>query len=91
MITLKQIKAYVEGYGRLYYDLIVGLPLHQKEQVDYRLYKCKDDCGITKQCIVCGCDFPGKAFVAKSCNPERFPDFMNSRDWEVYKKNNNIV
>jgi hypothetical protein len=34
---------------------------------------------------------PGKLYVKESCNGgERFPDLMGAKDWEEYKKKNNI-
>jgi len=91
MPTLKQIKQYVEGYSRMYYNMFLGLPKHQKEQIEYRMFKCKDDCAKQGSCIKCGCDYPGKIFVSETCNESRFPDFMNSSDWEQYKIDNNIT
>lgn len=91
MPTLQQIKNYISGYGRMYYHKLIGLPQHQREQVEYRMFKCKDDCAKQGQCIKCGCEFPGKVFVSKTCNVDRFPDFMNSSDWAQFKIDNNIT
>ena len=42
-------------------------------------------------CEKCGCDYPGKLYVNKSCNNgERFPDLMSAKEWEEFKKQNNI-
>ena len=49
------------------------------------------DCLKSRQCIYCGCSVPGKLYVSKSCNGgERFPDMMDSEEWEKYKKEKNI-
>ena len=89
--NLTNIKNFLQGYSRLYYDKYVGLPLYQKEQIDYRLNKCKDDCAITKKCIHCGCTFPDRAFTIISCNHDRFPDILSEDKWKQFKiKNGNI-
>ena len=51
---------------------------------------CSKDCAITKQCIKCGCDYPGRVYTTESCNKERFPDFLSKVDWELYKIDNKI-
>ena len=64
---------------------------HQKEQVLFRMERCKEDCMKFEYCIYCGCSVPGKLYVKKSCNDgARFPDIMNEKDWAQYKIDNNI-
>lgn len=87
-ITLSNIYNFIEGNIRLKTKSIQ--PSHIKEQIAYRLIKCKDDCEILKQCIICGCDFPDRAYSTESCNIERFPDFMSKLEWNKFKKDNNI-
>lgn len=90
-ITLNNIKQYIEGNVQMYFDSLGMKPDWYKEQIAYRMLQCKDDCGISKRCKYCGCDYPGKLYVEESCNNgERFPDLMNKRDWEKFKKDNNI-
>jgi hypothetical protein len=68
------------------------LPEYQKEQVLYRADICKNDCAKLGYCKYCGCDFPGKIYVSESCNSgERFPNMLESEDWEKFKKDNNIT
>ena len=67
------------------------LPNHQKEQFLFRISICKHDCLKSRECIYCGCSVPGKLYVSKSCNDgERFPDMMDSEEWEIYKKEKKI-
>ena len=87
-ITLSNIYNFIEGNIRLKTKSIQ--PSHIKEQIAYRLLKCKDDCAKKEECIVCGCDFPDRAYSTESCNKERFPDFMSKVDWELYKIDNKI-
>lgn len=90
-ITLTNIASFIEGYTKLGYNKIIGLPKHIQEQVAYRNSKCKDDCIPKGECKHCGCDPIGKHFVNSSCNSgERFPDLMGKEEWEEYKKLNNI-
>ena len=88
-ITLNNIYNFIEGNTRLFTKSIQ--PDHIKQQIAFRMLKCKDDCMITKECKYCGCDVPGKMYVSKSCNNgDRFPDLMSKVDWEEFKKDKNI-
>ena len=89
-ITLSNIRSYLEGNGQRILEELKLQPKHIQEQISYRRLICKDDCAITDECIMCGCDFKGKTSVQQSCNPERFPDLMSKNDWIKFKKDNNI-
>ena len=65
---------------------VANIVKHIKEQIAYRLLKCSNDCAKKGECIVCGCNFPDRAYSTKSCNTKRFPDFLSKVDWELYKK-----
>jgi len=85
-ITPKNIKAFLEGYSKLAFDGLIGLPIHLQEQIAYRASKCPD-CVKAKKCQHCGCSVPGKFYVKASCNNgERFPDLMEKDDWDRYKR-----
>lgn len=83
---LINIRNFIQGYSREYYNYLVGLPKHEQEQIEYRISLCKDDCAITGKCKVCGCTFPSRLFTTGSCNPERFPDIMTKEVWEEFKQ-----
>lgn len=87
-ITLSNIYNFIEGNIRLKTKSIQ--PSHVKEQIAYRLLICKDDCDVKGECIICGCDFPDRAYSTESCNPNRFPNFMSKLEWDKFKKDNNI-
>ena len=87
-ITLSNIYNFIEGNIRLRTKSIQ--PSHIKEQIAYRLLKCDNDCAKKGECIVCGCNFPDRAYSTKSCNTKRFPDFLSKVDWELYKIDNKI-
>jgi len=90
-ITPKKIFQFIEGNLKLLGDRMHLLPAHEREQVFYRSEICKNDCMIYEYCNYCGCSVPGKLYVKESCNGgERFPDLMGAKDWEEYKKKNNI-
>lgn len=93
-ITLSNIKAFLQGYSRLYYDKLVGLPEYIQEQIEYRRSKCEDcveeghETEGPGHCKECGCGLPGKWFVTRSCNGgKRFPDLMGEEKWKKFKKN----
>jgi hypothetical protein len=90
-ITIKNIKAFVQGNTRMFgakYNLVDE---HIQEQVAYRAMICKESCLPFGKCEVCGCSVPGKLYVTKSCNKgDKFPDLMSKEEWEKFKKENNI-
>jgi hypothetical protein len=87
-ITISNIYNFIEGNIRLKTKSLQ--PEHIKEQIAYRLLKCKDDCAKKRECIICGCDFPDRAYSKESCNTKRFPNFLSKVDWELYKIDNGI-
>lgn len=96
-ITLKNVKAFIEGTSKQFYNQLIGLPKHLQEQITYRASKCQDCITVGHKdkgpgtCKECGCSVPGKWFVNKSCNNgKRFPDLMDKYKWDEFKKKNNI-
>ena len=90
-VTIKNIKAYIEGNTNMFLSDLRVQPIHLQEQYAYRMLQCKDDCVVNKECKYCGCKVPGKLYTSKSCNNgERFPDLMSAKEWEEFKINNNI-
>lgn len=90
LFNIKNIASFIEGNAKYFYDQLLPLPQHTKDQIIWRLSKCESDCLVEGVCRKCTCPPIKKAFVNESCNPERFPDLMNKEDWEQYKKDNNI-
>ena len=87
-ITLNNIFNFIEGNARMFNKN--NLANHIKEQISYRMILCQNDCAKTRQCVKCGCDYPGRIYTTESCNTDRFPDFMSRIDWEEFKKDKNI-
>lgn len=69
---------------------IFGYQLHEKEQIIYRAFKCRNDCYLSGKCVHCGCSYPEKIYQNRQCSGKRWPKMMNSEDWEVYKLDHNI-
>ena len=91
IFNLKNIKHFIEGYSKFYYDKLIGLEPYIQEQIMYRMSICKDDCMVKGECKYCGCSVPKKMFVIESCNEGKlFPNIMRKEDWELYKIENNI-
>jgi hypothetical protein len=87
-ITVQNIYNFIEGNIRLRTKTLQ--PNHIKEQIAYRLLKCSNDCAKKSECIICGCDFPDRAYSTESCNTNRFPNFLSKLEWEDFKTNNKI-
>jgi|SRR5699024_3268563 len=87
IFSIKNIYSFIEGNTKHYMEKFNMLSSHIKEQVEYRLEKCKEDCVKTNKCIHCGCPTLKRVFVKRSCNNgERFPNLMSKEDWEEFKK-----
>lgn len=90
-ITIKKVLQFIEGNAKMFGDYIDLLPHHEKEQVIYRSWVCRDECMEVGYCKHCGCSVPGKLYVKESCNDgELFPDMMNESAWEAYKEEKKI-
>ena len=85
----KNIKSFIEGNSRYFWDKWIGLPTHIQEQVRMRMNKCEKDCVPQGRCIKCGCPTEKKLFATASCNPERHPDLMSNEQWQEYKQKTN--
>ena len=78
IFNIKNISNYIEGNSKYFYDKLIGLPQHTREEIVWRLEQCKE---------FCGCTTKGKVFVKESCNKgERFPDLRTKEEWEEFKK-----
>lgn len=90
-ITVKNVKAFIEGNSKLLGSKFGLVDTHIREQVAWRAEICKDSCLPAGKCEKCGCAVPGKLYVKKSCNDgEKFPDLMDKEEWEQYKLDNDI-
>jgi hypothetical protein len=90
-MKVKNIIQFIEGNIKMLGDQFDLLPQHQREQVLYRAQICKYECVQYGYCVECGCDVPGKLYVKESCNGgNKFPDLMNGKDWQEFKKQNKI-
>jgi hypothetical protein len=87
-VTFKNVSAFVEGNTKQILADMGLQPKHIEEQIMYRASLCSS-CINAGKCEVCGCKVPGKLYVAKSCNPDKFPDLMDNNKWEEFKKNLN--
>jgi hypothetical protein len=87
-INLQNIKNYIDGNLRYLKSKIANLEPHIQEQIEYRLYLCRNDCKVKGECINCGCNFPDRLYSFTTCNSARFPNLMNKGEWEIFKSNN---
>ena len=89
-VTIDNISYFLEGNLKYYKSKVIEVPEHIKEQLAYRLDKC-GDCIEAGGCQggdpPCGCPVIKKHFVKQSCNPDKFPDLMEAKEWEEFKKN----
>lgn len=83
-ITLANIGSLIEGYFKWFMDH--SLPNHTKEQILWRVSQCPPECIKNMECKYCGCDYPQKLYVKKSCNKDKkLPELMDESSWTAYK------
>lgn len=66
---------------------------HVQEQFIYRMFLVdlsSPQCITTKACRICGCDTPQLFFAKKACEGSCYPELLNQKDWENYKKEKSI-
>ena len=96
-ITLKNIKAFIQGYVRKWMiDFFQKKLSHINEQVMWRIDQVaeKSPEGLIKgECQVCHCTIPELFFADKACsrvdNP-CYPKMKSSKEWITFKNINNI-
>lgn len=93
-LTLRNVLAVIQSYFR---KSIQGfaLPTHIWEQTIYRrteVIKKSPSCWESGNCIYCGCEILGKTIEDRGCEnePKCYPDMMKKKEWEQFKKDNNI-
>ena len=104
-INLHNIGRFIQGWWRfIVYKLTkrskllakVADDLHfldqnQREQFEWRLTVMNPKCRENGACIVCGCETPQLQMAGEACEGKCYPDMMDKKSWEEYKKENQIV
>lgn len=88
-INLKNIKAYLQGKIRykLHYSFFKFLiPLHIREQIEFRIDHMKPECYWGGQCQLCGCETTALQMANKSCDEPCYPPMMNRYRWKRFFK-----
>lgn len=87
----KDITNFIEGnYLYLKYYLEKDIEKHIKEQALYRAFLCLE-CLEKGRCVVCNCNTPAMFFAPKKVDSkDKWGKMLNSKDWEIFKKENNI-
>lgn len=87
-LTLKNVKAYIQGNVRLIQDKygegFMDLSTHVKEQVIMREALAKPACVIKKECD-CGCAIPDLFYADKTCEDACYPVLLNRDEWNKFK------
>lgn len=94
-INLSNIVNYLEAEVRYWKSTSSFLenPKHIDEQSIWRLSQIKEkspECIQELRCINCGCVTIEKSFETKACEEGCYPELMDEKTWENFKKENNI-
>lgn len=87
----QKIKSFSEGNFRkflLSYSITKKLvPLHIREQIEWRIKKMDQKCLSNGACLLCGCSTPGLQMANDMCDKPCYPDMMDKLNWEEFKMN----
>ncbi len=90
-VTLKDVKAYVQGNVRykLFYSKWNWLiPEYIKEQIVGRINSMDIECFNDGSCKECGCRTTHLQMTNKACDGNCYPIMVNKSTWEYMKKDN---
>ena len=68
-------------------------PKHIDEQSIWRLSEIKrksPNCINQMHCVMCGCEINEKSFESSGCEEGCYPEMMDKKTWEKFKKDNKI-
>lgn len=90
-LDLKHIWAVIQSWIRS----ILPTPKHIREQIIWRRGEVtlkSPECWRQGHCIQCGCEIVPKTTADMGCEnpPYCYPEMMSKKQWEEYKKTNNI-
>ncbi len=88
-ITFKNIASYISGHSLASFEKLHTLPIHLKEQIEYR-HKICADCLLLGECPVCHCELPAKHYSYFACQGAKYPNLMSKKEWIKYKENNYV-
>lgn len=83
-ITLKNIKAFIQGYFRKF---LLDKLTYIYEQVEYRKEQVaikSPDC-LNGQCVKCGCKTPELFYADKPCENKCYDELKSKEDWIKFK------
>lgn len=90
-LNKNNIKGFLQGHIRSIKASYNNLDKHIIEQAAWRMSKAKKECVDADQCQACGC-FPlyDKVLEDRQCEGKCYPHMMSSKQWGLFKLNNNI-
>lgn len=97
-ITLKNIKAFIQGYLRKWLiDFFQKKLEHINEQVEWRIDQVAEkspECLINLECKICHCKIPELFYADKPCSNKEnpcYPSMRTKSEWTKFKNKNNII
>ena len=96
-ITLKNVKAFIQGYTRKFMiDFFIDKLKYIFEQVEYRKEQVTEkspECILNGECKICGCKTPELFYSDKGCSnlsDPCYPEMMSKKEWIRFKNLNSI-
>lgn len=91
-ITLKNVKAFIQGYIRKWtLDFFQNRLEHILEQVEYRIDMVAEkspECLMNGECKICHCATPALFYADKPCSNKETPCYgpmLNKQEWIKFK------
>lgn len=63
------------------------IPLHIREQINFRIEVMDKDCFENGTCKLCGCMTTALQMANKACEKPCYPHMLNKKDWKSFKSN----
>lgn len=85
----QKIKSFTEGNFRkflLSFTITKKLvPLHIREQIEWRIKKMDQECLSNGACLMCGCATPGLQMANDMCDKPCYPEILSKEQWKDFK------
>ena len=94
-INVRNVIAYAQGNVRyfLYYkpSLKFLIPVHIREQIEYRINSMNSECYASGNCVKCGCKTTALQMANKPCEGNCYPEMLNRKTWKFFRDTNFVV
>jgi len=88
-VNLTNIISYLQGnirYKLFYSNFAFLIPVHIREQIQYRINSMDVQCYAQGYCKMCGCQTTALQMANKACDKPCYPSLVSKKRWNRLKK-----